>query len=171
MIEFHFKEGRSDTRRCPALLCVRDPKAAGQNDRPAEQTQPESTERDGNRNCAPKQQKSGKQQCGAAANPAQHTRGLFGIGLNERTAGEQQQEKGYNPEQKCRHGYFSCSISLATAGPRALRSARAVSPPAAYAAAARKSSASSCAAPGANRQNAPPVRRAISRNAYSQIGS
>jgi hypothetical protein len=107
----------------------------------------------------------------AAANPAQHTCYLFGIGFNERTAGEQQQEKGHNPEQKCQHGYFSCSISLATAGPRALRSARAVSPPAAYAAAARKSSASSCAAPGANRQNAPRVRRAISRNACSQIAS
>ena len=85
------------------------------------------------------------------------------------TGSPQQQEKDHNPEQKFRHGYFGCSINLATLALCALRSARAGSPPAAYAAAARKSSASSCAAPGAKRQYAPPVRRAISRNACSQI--
>jgi len=63
---------------------------------------------------AAKQQKAGKQQRGYTADPPQHTHDFFGIGLDERTGGPQQQEKRHYSEQECRHDYFSCSISLAT---------------------------------------------------------
>src|SRR4029077_17464996 len=155
MIELHFKESRLHTRHSArASLCSRSKRSRPERG-PTKQTQSEGSKRDGDSDLAAKQQKPGKQQRGTAADPTQHERHLFGIGLNERTGGPQQQKKGHHSKQKFRHGYFSCSISLATPPPCALRSARALSPPAAYAAAARKSSASSCAAPGAKRQYAP----------------
>src|SRR6516165_10593990 len=102
MVELHFKESRPDTGRLPrASLCSR-----------AKRSRPKGG--------------PGKQHCGAAADPTQHTRDLFGIGLDERTGGPQQQEKDHDPEQKFRHGYFSCSINLATPALCALRSARAL---------------------------------------------
>src|SRR6202040_167274 len=126
MIERHFKESRLHTRRLArAALCSR-PKSSRPERRPAEQTQSEGSKRDGDSALAAKQQKPGKQQRDAAADPTQQAHHLFGIGLNERTGGPQQQKKGHHSKQKFRHGYFSCSISLATPPPFALRSARAL---------------------------------------------
>ena len=90
MIELHFKESRLHTRCLPrASLCSR-PKRSRPEGRPTKQTESEGSERDGDSDLAAKQQKPGKQERGCTADPTQHTRDFFGIGLDERTGGPQQ---------------------------------------------------------------------------------
>src|SRR5262249_9248926 len=122
MIEFHFEIGGPHMRHLAgASLCSRRERR-GPKRCPAEQPQTKCAERDRSCNGTPKQQKAGQQQRRDAAHPTQRTRDLLWIGFRERADGPQHQQKGHSPKQKCRHGYFSCSISLVMCAPRVLRS-------------------------------------------------
>src|SRR5947209_973960 len=97
VIEFHFKKSCPYTRHLPRASLCSCSEGSWPKRRPAKQTQSDGSERDGHCDLAAKQQKPGKQQRGYSADRTQHTRDFFGIGLDERTGGPQQQEKRHYP--------------------------------------------------------------------------
>ena len=86
------------------LFCVRAPKVAGHNETQPSKPRPNRPTGTATPISPRSRQKSGKNQRRAAADRAQHARGLFGIGLGECVARPQAEDKNDDAEKNLGHG-------------------------------------------------------------------